>query len=200
MTKRRMSSKKIESQLSKMSSKLKEMDIILVTKEKENNILKTQLEKTGSDSQVDLQQKSEEVSKLTIIVSEKQAVVESQQNQIESSKIKIDELITNIATSEKNIVTLSDIKTSLEKEVEALKDSTKNATGEVGRLMDAVATKETELERLHKEIKSLQTDSEKLKEAMQLSEEGHKAQLEAAKQETEDVTHAGKKENKKFEQ
>ena len=55
--------------------------------------------------------------------------------------------------SEKNIATLSELKTSLEKEVNALKDSTKNTASEVSLLIDASNKREEDISSQSKELK-----------------------------------------------
>jgi len=158
--------------------KVKELEVSLNNKEKENNLLKDQLDQTGFDAQKELQERCEEVSNLKLKLNSMETNIETLKNDITTKNDAFQEASSNLAVSEKNIATLSELKTSLEKEVNALKDSTKNATSEVSRLIDASNKKEEDISSLNQTIKSLNSDIEELKDNVKSSSNKHKEDLE----------------------
>eukprot|EP00090_Calanus_glacialis_P045752 TRINITY_DN8694_c0_g1_i1.p1 TRINITY_DN8694_c0_g1~~TRINITY_DN8694_c0_g1_i1.p1 ORF type:complete len:1787 (-),score=592.36 TRINITY_DN8694_c0_g1_i1:377-5737(-) len=168
----------VESSKEAETIKVKELELLVNNKEKENNVLKDQLDQTGSDSQKELQERCEEVSNLKVKLNTQETQMESLKNEIVTKNDSIQEITSNLSISEKNIATLSEIKSSLEKEVNALKDSTKNATSEVSRLIDGSNKKDEDISSLNLTIKNLNSENEGLQSNIKTSEIKQKEDLE----------------------
>ena len=106
------------------------------------------MEKTGSETQVELQKKTEEAIGLAAKVSELESAVSELKKDAQSQKSSLEERDQECATLRKGLEHSESLKAGLEKEVKALKDASMTSTEEVKRLSGTVSSKDLELEGL----------------------------------------------------
>ena len=113
--------------------------------------LRAQVENTGSETQVELQRKTEEAIGLASKVSGLESSVAELRRDTQSQRSSLEERDQECATLRKGLEHAESLKAGLEREVKALRDASTTSTEEVKRLSGTVSSKDLELEGLREE-------------------------------------------------
>eukprot|EP00095_Tigriopus_kingsejongensis_P009633 snap_masked-scaffold94_size379870-processed-gene-2.5 protein:Tk09633 transcript:snap_masked-scaffold94_size379870-processed-gene-2.5-mRNA-1 annotation:"putative restin" len=168
-------------------------------KSKEIDELKSQLDKTGSDTQVALQEKSEKVIELSSKLEDAQSSVVALKTDLELEHAKAARAKADVEEAMQELSDVKMAKEDLEKEIRLFKDSSQTSTDEVKRLSGTINSKDLELEMLRGDLSSLTSKLEELKLVIDQSETEHQDQLEQIQKDAKKTTHELEEKLKKSE-
>lgn len=162
-----------------------EIEKLLANKTKEIDSLKAQLDKSGSDTQIELQKKSEQVIELESKLAEAGKAIKA----LEQETAKISVIEDEMKGVQKELEEAKSSKIGLEKELKAWKDSSQTNTDEVKRLSGTVNSKDLELETLRGDLASMTVQLKELKIAIDQTEAENAEKLEVAHRESKKTIH-----------
>jgi len=168
----------LKEQLGETHNELKKKEGQLTNKDKEIASLQGNIAESGSDYQVQVQTKIQEISQLNSRITELDASVLELQSVTAAKDAEVDRLTAELASARGSLEHAVDVKSSSDKEITALKDSLNSAGEQVERLNTAVAKRETDLETANQTIQSLQTQTEQLNADTEQMKSLHSKEIE----------------------
>ncbi|TRY77089.1 hypothetical protein TCAL_02709 [Tigriopus californicus] len=174
-----------ESNLKEIQASKVETEKQLANRSKEIDALKAQLDKSGSDTQIELQKKSEQVIELESKLAEIMKTVKV----LEQDSAKISIVEGEMRSVQKELEEANLAKAGLEKELMVWKDSSQTNTDEVKRLSGTVNSKDLELETLRGDLAAMTGQLKDLKVAIDQTEAENAEKLDVAQRESKKAIH-----------